>query len=174
MLLFPKEKCHLASRSLDLYCPCAPQCDPISSQNPLLPSGGPFLAHHGSKWRFLTRISSFFNVYHCYASDFDRDLFLFLLLLLFFVFFPMCDCVGGEPRPKIVSINNLSTIANTEASKTGWLYDLSRERWKGYTATRFLYFCGDRVAVSPLQISVVERSVHTAPQSVMPGCSVQS
>ena len=43
----------------------------------------------------------------------------------------MCECVGGEPRPKIVSINNLSTIANTEASKTGWLYDLSREIWKG-------------------------------------------
>ena len=49
----------------------------------------------------------------------------------YYSFFPMCECVGGEPRPKIVSINNLSTIANTEASKTGWLYDLSREIWKG-------------------------------------------
>ena len=33
------------------------------------------------------------------------------------------------------------TGAVYEASKTGWLYDLSREIWKGYTATRFLYFC---------------------------------
>ena len=41
----------------------------------------------------------------------------------------------------IVAAVILSTIANAEASKTGWLYDLSREIWKGYTATRFLYFC---------------------------------
>ena len=31
----------------------------------------------------------------------------------------------------IVAAVILSTIANTEASKTGWLYDLSREIWKG-------------------------------------------
>ena len=48
--------------------------------------------------------------------------------------------------------------ATHRSTKTEWLYDLSREIWKGYTATRFLYFCGDRVAASPFQISVVERS----------------
>ena len=31
----------------------------------------------------------------------------------------------------IVAAFILSTIANAEASKTGWLYDLSREIWKG-------------------------------------------
>ena len=31
----------------------------------------------------------------------------------------------------IVAAVILSTIANAEASKTGWLYDLSREIWKG-------------------------------------------
>ena len=36
---------------------------PVSSQTALLPSGGPFLAHHGPKWRFFIRSSSLFNVF---------------------------------------------------------------------------------------------------------------
>ena len=36
----------------------------------------------------------------------------------------------GRPTPQ-------SFEGNTAASKTGWLYDLSRDIWKGYTATGF-------------------------------------
>jgi len=86
------------------------------------------MALFGSKWPFFTRISSLFNVYIIAMQATSIAIYFFFF---YYSFFPMCECVGGEPRPKIVSINNLSTIANTEASKTGWLYDLSREIWKG-------------------------------------------
>ena len=36
-----------------LLWPSGPKSDPNSSQDALLPSGGPFLAHHGPKWCFF-------------------------------------------------------------------------------------------------------------------------
>ena len=101
---------------------------PIAVWGALLGPSWLQMALFGSKWPFFTRISSLFNVYIIAMQATSIAIYFFFF---YYSCFPMCESVGGEPRPKIVSINNLSTIANTEASKTGWLYDLSREIWKG-------------------------------------------
>ena len=45
----------LASPFFDLYCPCALQCDPFSSQNTFLPSGG---GDFGPSWLQMAPLSS--------------------------------------------------------------------------------------------------------------------
>ena len=55
------QNCHFPNRNRAIwrfgpFCllrPSGPKSDPNSSQDALLPSGGPFLAHHGPKWCFF-------------------------------------------------------------------------------------------------------------------------